>query len=173
MNETTCAFTGHRPQNLPFGFQESDPRCQALKAMLRRKIIAFIEQKNTLYFISGMALGIDLYAAEIVLDLKSVYPRIALECAVPCRTQPDRWPAHQQKRYEAILAACDKKTILQERYTPDCMEKRNRYMVDRADYLIAVWDGRPSGTGNTVAYARRQGKPTLCIHPQTLAMSRV
>lgn len=26
----TCAFTGHRPQNLPFRFNENDDRCIAL-----------------------------------------------------------------------------------------------------------------------------------------------
>ena len=31
MKEKTCAFTGHRPQKLPFGFNEADERCTALK----------------------------------------------------------------------------------------------------------------------------------------------
>ena len=31
----TCAFTGHRPQSLPFGFDESDKRCVRLKEILK------------------------------------------------------------------------------------------------------------------------------------------
>ena len=31
----TCAFTGHRPQSLPFGFDESDKRCTSLKSVMR------------------------------------------------------------------------------------------------------------------------------------------
>jgi nucleoside 2-deoxyribosyltransferase len=38
-------------------------------------------------------------------------------------------------------------------------------MVDKSDILIAVWDGTASGTGNTVAYAKRQGKPIWLIPP--------
>lgn len=68
-----CAFTGHRPQNLPFRFNETDERCLRLKAELRKLIVQMIEQKNVTHFISGMALGIDTYAAEIVLDLKSQF----------------------------------------------------------------------------------------------------
>lgn len=67
----TCAFTGHRPQSLPFGFDESDKRCTSLKSVMRDQIVALIENEGVTHFITGMALGVDMYAAEIVLDLKS------------------------------------------------------------------------------------------------------
>lgn len=66
----TCAFTGHRPQSLPFGFDESDKRCTSLKSVMRDQIVALIENEGVTHFITGMALGVDMYAAEIVLDLK-------------------------------------------------------------------------------------------------------
>ena len=65
----TCAFTGHRPQSLPFGFDESDKRCTSLKSVMRDQIVALIENEGVRHFITGMALGVDMYAAEIVLDL--------------------------------------------------------------------------------------------------------
>ena len=38
------------------------------------------------------------------------------------------------------------------------MNRRNRYMVDRACRIIAVYDGEPrGGTAQTLAYAMRQG----------------
>ena len=61
----TCAFTGHRPQNLPFGFNEEDERCIDLKKTLREQIINLIENEGVTHFISGMAIGVDMYAAEI------------------------------------------------------------------------------------------------------------
>ena len=67
----TCAFTGHRPQNLPFGFNEEDEHCISLKKVLREQIINLIENKGVTHFISGMAIGVDMYAAEIVLGLKA------------------------------------------------------------------------------------------------------
>ena len=87
MKEKTCAFTGHRPQKLPFGFNEADERCTALKKLLRTKIIEYIETEHVTHFISGMALGTDMYAAEIVLGLKAAYPGITLTCALPCESQ--------------------------------------------------------------------------------------
>ena len=50
----------------------------------------------------------------------------------------------------------------------DCMDKRNKYMVDQSDVIIAVWSGRPSGTGKTVQYAQSQGKPIVTINPNSL-----
>lgn len=79
MKVKKCAFTGHRPQSLPFGFNESDERCIALKQTLRAEIIRLIEQEGVTHFISGMALGVDMYAAEIVLGLKSSYEALLLK----------------------------------------------------------------------------------------------
>jgi len=170
MNEKKCAFTGHRPQSLPFGFNETDERCIALKQELRATIINLIENEGVTHFISGMAIGVDMYAAEIVLSLKSSYPDITLESAIPCETQAAKWTEEQRDRYYEIASKCDKETMLQRPYTPDCMHKRNRYMVDQADFVIAVWDGRPSGTGKTVQYVQRQGKPVKIINPKTLVV---
>lgn len=169
----SCAFTGHRPQKLPFGFNEADERCTALKDILRNQIIHLIEEEKVTHFISGMALGVDMYAAEIVLDLKKTYPGITLESAIPCETQANKWNAAMRERYYEIAAQCDKETMLQTKYTPDCMEKRNRYMVDNADYIIAVWDGKPSGTGNTVKYAQKQKKKIIVIDPSTLTVDEL
>ena len=163
-----CAFTGHRPQSLPFGFNESDERCVALKKTIRDEIIKLIEEEGVTHFISGMAIGVDMYAAEIVLGLKASYPGITLESAIPCESQAAKWTEALRDRYFDIASKCDKETLIQRHYTADCMHKRNRYMVDQADFVIAVWDGRPSGTGKTVQYAQNQGKSIRAISPKTL-----
>ena len=170
MKVKKCAFTGHRPQSLPFGFNETDERCIALKRTLRAEIIKLIEAEGVTHFISGMASGVDMYAAELVLGLKSSYPGITLESAIPCESQAEKWSEEQRNRYFEIAEKCDKETLIQHQYTADCMHKRNCYMADQADVIIAVWDGRPSGTGKTVQYAQRQGKPVRVINPKTLAI---
>ena len=45
---------------------------------------------------------------------------------------------------------------------------RNRYMVDASEYIIAVWNGKPSGTGNTVRYAISNGKQIIILDPNTI-----
>ena len=160
-----CCFTGHRPQKLSFGFNEEDERCVQLKQAIMEQSEKLITQCRVTHFIVGMALGVDIYSAEIVLMLKQKYPQITLECAIPCETQCEKWSEPMCDRYFDIVMNCDEETMLQRHYTKDCMQKRNQYMVDKSDYVIAVWNGKPSGTGNTVRYAESKGKTVIRIRP--------
>lgn len=81
----SCCFTGHRPQSLPFRFNENDERCIDLKRRLKDAIIDMITQNGVTHFISGMAIGVDMYAAEIVLELKETYPNIIVGSRYPLR----------------------------------------------------------------------------------------
>ncbi len=161
-----CCFTGHRPQKL--GFSEQSEKCGRLKEKLRETIISLIEQQGVSHFISGMALGVDTICAIIVSELKCLYPHITLECALPCTTQADRWTASQKETYSKIISQSDKVTILSEDYTPYCMQKRNKYMVDNSDFVLCVWNGSSGGTGSTVKYARKCQKAIYLIDPLTL-----
>lgn len=161
----TCCFTGHRPQGMPFRFNEKDERCLNLKEKLKEISEKLIKEDKVTHFISGMALGTDIFAAEIIIDLKQKYPNIILEAAIPCESQETKWSEKQKRRYYKILNLCDKKTVLQKNYTHDCMQKRNRYMIDNSDIVIAVWNGTPSGTGNTVEYAQKKEKQIIFIDP--------
>lgn len=162
----SCCFTGHRPQRL--GYPEHSAQCAALKAKIRAVLIDLIENRGFTHFITGMALGVDLYAAQIVLDIKADHPTVTLECALPCAAQADGWPPHDRAVYARILAQCDRQTLLQTAYTRGCMQKRNRYMVNHADCVLAVWNGIPSGTGSTVKYARAKQVPVLLLDPLCL-----
>lgn len=57
------------------------------------------------------------------------------------------------------------KLVSDEEYKPWLMQKRNEYMVDLADKVIAVWDGSKSGTANCVKYAEKTGKGIIRINP--------
>ena len=171
MKELVCACTGHRLQNLPFRFNEMDERCIDLKERLY-ECVENIIKKGVTRFVSGMAIGVDLFFAEIVIELRDEkYPDITLEAAIRCETQAIRWTEDLRERYYKILAQCDVETMLQKEYTRDCMQKRNRYLVDSCDYLIAVWDGTASGTGSTVRYARENKKSIIIINPNELSSS--
>ncbi len=151
--EAVCCFTGHRPDRLPWGEDESDPRCLAVKkaldAALERAYAA-----GARHFICGMARGADLYFAEAVLALRERRPEITLECARPCETQADSWPEADRRRYDSILDRCNYETLVQHAYDRFCMSRRNRYMVDHAARVIALYDGRPrGGAAQTLAYA--------------------
>lgn len=158
-----CCFTGHRPDKLPWGVMERDPRCIRIK----EKIAEALERAYNLgyrHFISGMARGGDLYFAEAVLELREKYPDVLLECARPCESQSSRWPEEERRRYDNILDRCNYETMVQHTYDRGCMMRRNRYMVDHSSRVIALYDGVPKGgTAQTLAYALRKGLETDII----------
>ena len=160
----TCCFTGHRPEKLPWGDDETDGRCAALKKKLQDAVEAAYDEEMR-HFICGMARGCDLYFAEAVLSLREARGDVSLEAAVPCPSQANSWPRADQVRRRRILAACDLETLVQDHYSPGCMSRRNRYMVDHSAMVIAVYDGAGGGTRRTLEYALRQGVPFVDIRP--------
>lgn len=150
--EVTCCFTGHRPEKLPWRFDERDPRCLALKQSITRELEG-LYRLGYRHFISGMARGCDLYFAEAALSLQEKYPALTVEAAVPCPTQADRWPEAERRRWRALLDRCDLETMVQQSYDPHCMLRRDRYMVERSAAILAVFDGTPGGTQYTLNHA--------------------
>ena len=160
----TCCFTGHRAQKLPFGFDENHPACVRIKEELKAHILEAAHDGYT-RFISGGALGVDLWAARAVLELKEDYRWLELEMAIPCADQPDRWGCRHKAAYRDICGRADEVTMVSaDAYYNGCMQKRNRYMVDKSSRVIAVYDGSPGGTAFTLAYARRMGKDVKIIN---------
>lgn len=158
----SCCFSGHRPNKLPWGTWENDPRCLVLKRRIHDAVSSAIAQGYT-HFICGMAQGCDLYFAEEILYQKTLHGEITLEAAIPCLTQTESWPQEDRKRYEHILALADLESVVQRRYSSTCMQRRNRYMVDHASMLIAVYGGVGGGTRNTVLYAMERGLDIIDI----------
>lgn len=162
--ETTCCFTGHRPDKLPWGLDESDPRCAAMKRSLTRELES-LYRRGFRHFISGMAMGCDLYFAEAALALREKYPGLSVEGAIPCPTQADRWPGDQRRRWADILARCDLETVVQQQHDRFCMFRRDRYMADRSAAVLAVFDGTPGGTQYTLNYAMEKKLEILLLDP--------
>ena len=150
--EHTAAFTGHR---------RYDGECDdALRAVVRE-----LSGRGFRVFWSGMALGFDLAAAEAVLALRERRPDVTLEAAIPCEEQDRRWTHGLSERYDRLLAECDSRTLVSRAYTPECMMRRNRYMVDNAGTVLAVFNGSPGGTFNTLRYAVGLGRKIVEIEP--------
>lgn len=154
--QKSCAFTGHRPEKLPWKYNEQDARCVGLKRRIQDAAEAAYEE-GCRRFLCGMALGCDLYFCECVLSLRARRPGVTVEAVIPCPTQASSWPEADRLRYRMLLDACDRRTVVSPVYTRDCMQRRNRYLVDHASLLIAAYDGTPGGTQYTIQYAMRQG----------------
>jgi uncharacterized phage-like protein YoqJ len=172
MIEAACAFTGHRPKSFPWGYDENAPSCVLLKEVLASQISALAEQGVT-DFLSGMAQGVDLWCAQIVLDLRKTNPALKLHAILPCEGQERKWTASAQEHYRSILAQANEVIYVGQEYSRNCMLKRNRYLVDHSSILLAVYNGTyQSGTGMTVRYAQRLKREIIIIDPTACDISK-
>lgn len=173
MMKTSCAFTGHRPTRFSFKYDETHPACIELKKVLAEQI-DFLCRQGITDFYTGCALGIDLWAGEAVLALMELHPEINLHCVVPFAAQDQKWTPEQQARYHALMDRSYDVVLTQEEYSKDCYYIRNRYLVDHADVVLAVYDmqaNKRSGTGYTVHYAQTKDKPIIAIDPDDFHIS--
>jgi len=162
-----CAFTGHRPRKFPWKYDEKDERCVALKTVLTEQIEKLTVDGVTDFY-TGMALGVDTWAAMAVLGLRERNPAIKLHCILPCEGQEISWTAPARTRYKNILNEANSVEYVKQIYDEKCMLERNHRLVESAAHLIAVYNGeKRGGTAATVRYAQKAGREIIYINPET------
>jgi len=166
------AFTGYRPDKLPFREDERDGNYKRFRNTLKR-VIGRLCELGYNQFISGVARGFDTWVAEDVLEIKEQYSEATLECAIPFPAQAEKWRFKDRLRREEILKRADSTTVTSPEYSNSCFFVRNRYMVDKADVIVCCYDGKAGGTAYTVDYARQMRKIIIQINPTDMVVSIV
>lgn len=151
----TCCFTGHRPKFFPWGENINDSAAKKLLDALEAEIRKAVADgyKTFLY---GGALGVDSWAAQIVLRLKEKLP-LTLIAVLPF---PDYNKTVKNNTYRFTLAASDRIIYVDNKKKMAALAARDQYMVDCSSRLIAVYDERShlhSGTYRALCYAKEKG----------------
>ena len=146
----SCALTGHREIGEDFNFSGLET---AIKSLAENGVKTFY---------CGMAVGFDLIAAECVISFKNELG-LKLAACIPCATQPKYYSEVDKLRYERILNECDEKFVLAPSYFKGCMQERDKFMVDKADVVLAYLKKKKGGTYFTVSYAKKQCKEIVLL----------
>ncbi len=150
-----CCFTGHRPEKL---YIDEDYAKELLKKEIKRAIA-----DGFYVFITGMARGIDMWAAEIVIEERESNPDLKLVCAIPHPDFEIRWSRREKDRYHNILAESDFTECICDKFSMDAYQKRNVWMVNHSNRVIAAFTGQSGGTRNTIDYAEKKGIEVINI----------
>lgn len=146
--------TGHRPDKLG-GWDPLHPVVDRVKRVLRLALV----DAGPSALVTGMALGVDQWAAQEALELG-----IPFVAAVPCDGMDDAWPSLSRKRFHALLERAQEVVVVAPGpYKPWKMQKRNEWVVDHCELLLAVHDGSAGGTFNCLQYARGIGRTIRCL----------
>ena len=152
----SCSFTGHR--SIP------ESHRNALETLLLRAI-EYAYTNGCRDFYTGGALGFDTMAAKQLIQFKMSHRDVRLIVAVPCKDQAERWTSSQRDMYDYILSCADEVVFCSEEYTKDCMKKRNEYLANTCDILIAYSGRASSGSAQTVRMAKALGKTVYNLYP--------
>lgn len=155
LRQHRCCFTGHRPEKLTI----SERR---LTRLLEAEIRRAIDNGFTTY-ITGMAKGVDLIAAEIVLRLRARDARLKLVCALPHPGFGLHWGGGWTERFQHVLAQSDLERTICPGFSYAAYQARNEWMVRHAGLVIAVFNGERGGTKNTLDFAAKNGVPCVVI----------
>ena len=148
MQEKTCCVTGHR--DIPA------EQVGHIKKSLEQEVDRAISDGFTC-FISGFADGVDRLFAGIVAERIAKNPTLKLIAAIPYKKRLDT--LRKAERAKTLIDLCAEIYVAAEEYHPSVYVKRNRYMVERSDRVIAVYDGREKGgTVGTIRLAHRMKK---------------
>ena len=146
--KVSCTFTGHRPERL-------DADEGKVIEWLKKEIAGAVEEGYKI-FITGMARGVDIWAAEEVIRLKDEGADLQLVAAVPFKGMENRWERDWQERYRNVLERSDEVNFICGRPSRRAFFVRNEWLVDHASLLLAVFTGAPGGTKQTMEYGKKQ-----------------
>lgn len=167
--------TGHRPPK-HFGYDFRDKTREAIRENVKRILsrIQEKEPKKKVALVTGGAIGFDQDALAAGIELGDVYTVMA----IPCINQEKLWNRDDIQRYYELMTRCSKIIHVSDKpYNPTCMWNRNKWMVDRADIMLACWDQKfgKGGTASCMSYAFRVNKefPLIVIDPRNGNISKV
>ena len=151
-----ACFTGHRPEKL---MRSENAIRKDLEKQIRQAVTDGLN-----VFISGMARGVDIWAAQIVLKLRNEGIDVKLICACPYKGFELGWSREWQQQYKEVLESADFIKYVCAGYSQACFQIRNEWMVNHAVRVIAIFNGEKGGTKNTMDYAAKIGVPVVRIN---------
>lgn len=98
-------ISGYRSYELNI-FDQTDPKFLYLKEFLKDRIKSYIENGVEWFIITGQ-LGIELWAGEVVLELREEYPEAHLAVLLPYTSFGENWNTTNKELYERVIHQAD------------------------------------------------------------------
>ena len=169
----TCAIIGCSPLSFPWGVDEEDEGCAALKLILMNRISKLRGEGCTRFAVS-MDCGVGLYAAEIIRGLKESDGELEIVCYVPYEEQATKWTPELRDRYFNALAMCKEVVNVAYEKTVGCEFKAHLEAMKEAETVIAVYDPDDplcEREAAAVAVAEMLNKQVLTLDPKAIRLS--
>ncbi len=154
----SCCFTGHR--DIP-SYLEPEI-CEKIRIEAERLIASGVT-----HFYTGGAIGFDMLALRVLIQMKKRFSCIVLHVIIPCEGHMKSWNENSKAEFQSLIKDADEVRYLAPFYFSGCMQVRNRYLVDHSSYCIAFLTRSTGGSAYTVKYAEEKGLSVINIAGKT------
>lgn len=176
MNTLACAFAGHDPLRFPFGYDEDDELCKRVKATMQIQILSLYGNGVTDFY-TNCEPGAPMWGAEFVLKIMKKFSNINLYCIIPYEEQAKKWSPQLRDRYYEILAKSTYNHLICTRYEQDCYLQCNRFLVNHAGFILAVYDEglltQAEPVAHLLTYAKKKRRGIITIHSNNAELTPI
>lgn len=151
----------------PWGYDEEDEGCAAMKLLLLNQITA-LRREDVTNFDVVMDTGVGLYAAEIINRLRENDQDIALTCIVPWEGQASKWTPELRERFFHEQVKCSNVRMLYGNWTADCEISAMLTAIDMAETVIAVTGQDDILVPVALHYAERLNRRVIVIDSERM-----
>lgn len=160
------SFTGHRPDKI----SEWRKAPERVERTIRENVAAQVVElagQGAEEFLSGMAPGLDLWAADEVLRLRAegvLGDHTRLTLLVPYPGFEHTFEPADRALFGAIVERADDVVFVCPKYQHGCYQLRNAALVERCDVVVAYYEGAEGGTRQTIKMALKSGRRVVNLH---------
>lgn len=159
-----CCITGYNSAELPYGEDLTHPDCKAMRERLKQAITEQLE-KGVYQFYIGMDCGVELWSAEMLLNMEGDYPHIKIFPVISSEEMTHSWSDESHELYwDVVMPNCEDEFRVSNHHTEDCITSRNVHLTNWCNMVIAVYDGREdTSTGEIVRLAGEKNRKVILL----------
>lgn len=133
-------ISGYRSYELNI-FNQTDPKYLYLRAFLEKELKNYIENGVEWYIITGQ-LGIELWAGELIIELREENPDINLAVLLPYTSFGDNWNQENKDLFDEVIRQADyvNYTSNKDYESPKQLQANQAFVIENTDGAWLLYD---------------------------------
>lgn len=139
-------ITGYKQHEIGV-FDDKHPGVGFIKKALENRLLELIDDGLEWVILSGQ-LGVETWAAQLVIELKQSFPELKYAIITPFLEQEKNWNENKKETYQTICANADFQTsVTKKPYEgPWQFIEKNKFIIRNSDGLLIIYDEENEGS---------------------------
>ncbi|BCA85774.1 UPF0398 protein [Enterococcus saigonensis] len=136
----TLLLTGYRSYELGV-FQDKDPKISIIKKAIKNNLVPYLDAGLEWVIVSGN-LGVEMWGAELMSELKVIYPNLHLGVIFPFEEFGKQWNEGNQEKLVFLRQEADYVEAVSHKpyHSPQQLQNHTKFLLQHTDGVLAVFD---------------------------------